>query len=157
MDDNYDSETKSRLQIMDLSSRYTRAGDTGREDEFVTVFTDDGVFEVDKLPPARGATEITAVIARVKGAFARAPAAFFPARHHVSSLNIRFEDDDHASGRSYYLLVGAWGPDHWGTYRDTYERRDAEWRFSYRKATMEGAVAHSPMAFLLTDAPWPSG
>ena|ERR1700722_11994166 len=157
MDDKNGSETTSRLQIMDLTSRYTRAGDTGREDEFVALFTDDGVFEVDKRPPAQGATEIIGVMAKVKEAFARAPAAFFPARHHVSSLNIRFDDDDHASGRSYYLLVGAWGPDHWGTYRDRYERRGSEWRFSYRKATMEGAVTHSPMAFLLTATSWPSG
>ena len=87
----------------------------------------------------------------VKAAFSTAPATFVPARHDVSSLNIRFDDAVPATGRSYFLLVAGWGPDHWGIYRDGYERHDGQWRFSYRKATLEGAVPHSPMAFLLTE------
>jgi hypothetical protein len=153
MDDHEFAETRSRLQIMDLISRYTRAGDTGRESEFATLFADDGVFEINNRPPARGANEIAALMAEVKEMFSRAPATFFPARHQVSSLNITFDDMDHASGRSYFLLVAGWGPDHWGTYRDRYERRDGQWRFAYRKATMEGAVPHSPMTFLLAEGP----
>jgi SnoaL-like domain len=151
-----DQRLTSRLKIIDLVSRYTRAGDTGREEEFTSLFSEDGVFEIGDRRSARGAEQITALMADVKKAFGRAPAAFFPARHHVSSLNIRFEDDDHASGRSYFLLVGRWGPDHWGIYRDRYVRSGDEWRFSYRQATMEGAIARSPMVFLLGDEPWPS-
>lgn len=146
---------KSTIEIADLASRYTRSGDTGREADFAGLFTSDGIFEVGERRSAKGLEEITSLMADVKRAFAAAPAAFFPARHHVSSLNIRFDDNTHASGRSYFMLVGGWGPDHWGIYRDRYERTADGWRFSYRRATMEGAVDHSPMAFLLHDGPWP--
>jgi hypothetical protein len=154
MDD--DDRFRSTVAITDLVSSYTRTGDTGREEEFSALFADDGVFEIGERRAAKGADAIAALMADVKHAFSLAPAGFFPARHHVSSLNVRFDDADHASGRSYFLLVGGWGPDHWGIYRDRFVREGAQWRFSYRRATMEGAVARSPMAFLLGDDPWPS-
>lgn len=146
---------KSTIEIAGLASRYTRSGDTGREADFARLFTSNGIFEVGERRSANGLEEIRSLMADVKRAFAAAPAAFFPARHHVSSLNITFDDDDHASGRSYFMLVGGWGPDHWGVYRDRYERTANGWRFSYRRATMEGATDHSPMAFLLNDGSWP--
>jgi hypothetical protein len=145
----------STIEIMDLTSRYTRSGDTGRQADFAELFTAEGIFEVGERRSAHGLDDIAALMADVKRAFAAAPQAFFPARHHVSSLNVRFDDPAHATGRSYFLLVGGWGPDHWGIYRDRYELTPEGWRFSYRRATMEGAVSHSPMAFLLHDGPWP--
>ncbi|HMC39944.1 MAG TPA: nuclear transport factor 2 family protein [Acidimicrobiales bacterium] len=146
---------KSTVEIMDLASRYTRSGDTGREADFAELFTANGIFEVGERRSAKGLEQIRDLMADVKRAFSTAPPTFFPARHHVSSLNVRFEEDGRASGRSYFLLVGGWGPDHWGTYRDRYELTPEGWRFSYRRATMEGAVPHSPMTFLLHDGPWP--
>lgn len=144
----------STLDIMSLVSSYTRAGDTGREADFADLFVADGVFEINGGRSASGPEQIAALMADVKRAFAGAPPEFFPARHHVSSLDIRFDDTDHATGRSYFLLIGGWGPDHWGIYRDRYERTGGVWRFGYRRAAMEGAVARSPMAFLLGDDPW---
>jgi hypothetical protein len=149
-------EVQSRLAIMDLIGRYTRAGDTGREHEFAELFADDGVFEINGGRSGRGSQQIAELLNEVKRAFAKAPASFFPARHHVSSLTIDFDDPEHASGRSYFLLVGGWGPDHWGVYRDRYERRGDRWWFIYRRAVMEGAFPQSPMAFLLDDAEGPA-
>ncbi|MHB8464688.1 MAG: nuclear transport factor 2 family protein [Acidimicrobiales bacterium] len=150
-------EVEARLAITDLVARYTRTGDTGRESEFADLFGDDGVFEINGGRSGRGKREIEALMREVKTAFAKAPAAFFPARHHVSSLTIEFPDPDHATGRCYFVLIGGWGPDHWGVYRDRYERRDGRWWFAYRRAVMEGALPTSPMAFLLEDAGAPTG
>jgi AcrR family transcriptional regulator len=150
------SEVESRLAITDLVARYTRAGDTGREEQFAELFADDGVFEVNGGRSGCGHEEIATLMNDVKRAFAKAPPSFFPARHQVSSLTIDFDDADHATGRSYFLLVCGWGPDHWGVYRDRYERRGDRWWFTYRRAVMEGALPHSPMAFLLGNGKWPA-
>jgi hypothetical protein len=147
---------QTTAELTDLASRCTRVGDTGRMGDFAELFTADGVFEIGETRSARGPEDIVSLMADVKTAFASAPPAFFPARHHVSSTNIRFEEDGVARGRSYFLLVEGWGPDHWGVYRDRYQRTADGWRFAYRRATMEGAIARSPMAFLLHGGPWPS-
>jgi hypothetical protein len=142
-------EIEARLAITDLTGRYTRAGDTGRALDFGELFADDGEFEINGGRKARGRQPIATLMEEVKAAFATAPATFFPARHHVTGLTIDFDDPEHATGRSYFLLVGGWGPDHWGVYRDRFERRDGSWRFTRRHAVMEGALPQSPMAYLL--------
>jgi hypothetical protein len=146
-------ETEARLSIADLIGRYTRAGDTGRAAVFSELFADSGEFEINGGRRATGHEAIATLMEEVKQAFATAPAAFFPARHHVTGLTIDFDDPDHATGRSYFLLIGGWGPDHWGVYRDRFVRVDGAWRFARRQAVMEGALAQSPMAFLLDPAP----
>jgi hypothetical protein len=142
-------EVEARLAIADLVARYTRAGDTGRAAEFSDLFAADGEFEINGGRQAQGHAAIATLMEEVKTSFAKAPATFFPARHHVTGLTIDFEDQDHAVGRSYFLLIGGWGPDHWGVYRDRFARSGGKWRFARRHALMEGALAQSPMAFLL--------
>jgi SnoaL-like domain len=142
-------EVEARLAITDLTSRYTRAGDTGRVSDFSEVFADDGEFEINGGRKAQGHQAIAILMEEVKAAFAKAPPGFFPARHHVTGLTIDFGDPDHATGRSYFLLIGGWGPDHWGVYRDRFERRGSSWRLARRHAVMEGALPQSPMAYLL--------
>jgi hypothetical protein len=146
-------EIEARLAIGELIGRYTRAGDTGRAAEFGELFAEDGEFEINGGRRAKGQPAIAALMEEVKRAFATAPSTFFPARHHVTGLTVDFTDHDHAVGRSYFLLVGGWGPDHWGVYRDRLERREAGWRFARRHAVMEGALPQSPMAFLLGQQP----
>ena len=134
----------ARVEIMDLTARYTRAGDTGRAAELGELFAPDGIFEVSG-GRAVGGQEIVALIEEVKHDFATAPQDFFPARHTVTGLAIDFQDIDHATGRSYFVLVGGFGVDHWGLYRDEYVRLDGRWRFARRRALLEGTVAGSPV------------
>lgn len=144
-----DWEVAARVEIMDLVARYTRAGDTGRGRELAALFAEDGEYEIDGPREATGRAEIERLIEEVKVDFAAAPSGFAPARHHVSSLTIDFDDAEHARGRAYFLLVGGWGPDHWGIYRDRYVRVEGRWYFAHRTARMEAAVSQSPVAHRL--------
>ena len=137
-------EMAARLEIMDLTARYTRSGDTGRAEEFAALFAPDGEFVVDG-GSARGPTAIAALIETVKQDFAAAPPEFFPARHTVSGLTIDLHDDGSAAGRSYFALIGGWGLDHWGVYRDEYVQHDGRWRFARRSALLDGTVEASPV------------
>jgi SnoaL-like domain len=141
-------EISARLSIMDLTARYTRAGDTGRGTDLAALFAPDGVFEVSG-GRAVGPAEIVALIDVIKQDFATAPPNFYPARHTVSGLVIDLVDDDHATGRSYFVLVAGWGVDHWGVYRDEYVRHGDRWLFASRLGTLEGTVEQSPVRFRL--------
>ncbi len=141
-------EISARLSIMDLTARYTRAGDTGRAAELAALFAPDGVFEVSG-GHALGPAEIMSLIEVIKLDFAAAPPAFYPARHTVSGLVIDTVDDTHATGRSYFVLIAGWGVDHWGVYRDEYRRYGDRWLFASRTGTLEGAVEQSPVRFRL--------
>lgn len=142
-------EVAARLEIMDLSARYTRAGDTGRAAELAELFAPDGELVVDG-GTGRGPTGIADLIETVKQDFAAAPPQFFPARHNVSGLTIDFHDDGRAAGRSYFTLIAGWGVDHWGVYRDEYVRHDGRWRFARRSALLDGTVEQSPVRHRLT-------
>ena len=141
-------EISARLGIMDLTARYTRAGDTGRAADLAALFAPDGVFEVSG-GRAVGPAEIVALIEVIKQDFATAPSTFYPARHTVSGLVIDLVDDTHATGRSYFVLIAGWGVDHWGVYRDEYTRCGDRWLFGSRRGTLEGAVEQSPVRFRL--------
>jgi SnoaL-like domain len=145
-------EISARLSIMDLTARYTRAGDTGRAADLASLFAPDGVFEVSG-GRAVGPTEIVALIEVVKQDFATAPPAFYPARHTVSGLVIDMVDESNATGRSYFVLVAGWGVDHWGVYRDEYRRFGDRWLFSSRRGILEGTVEQSPVRFRLERPP----
>ncbi|WP_231967493.1 hypothetical protein [Mycobacterium sp. E136] len=59
------------------------------------------------------------------------------------------ESDHAASTYACFQLVGRHGLDHWGTYRDTVIHTPDGWRFTSRKAKVEGHVAGSPTVGLL--------
>ena len=142
-------EISARLSIMDLTARYTRAGDAGRAADLAALFAPDGVFEVSG-GRAVGPAEIVSLIEVIKLDFATAPPSFFPARHTVSGLVIDMIDDTHATGRSYFVLVAGWGVDHWGVYRDEYRRYGDRWFFASRTGILEGTVEQSPVRFRLS-------
>jgi hypothetical protein len=56
------------------------------------------------------------------------------------------EDEDHARGRSYFMVLMPHGLDHWGRYVDRYERRDGRWLIVERQALSDGRVDSSPTA-----------
>jgi SnoaL-like domain len=140
-------ECAARLAIADLVMAYTRAGDTGRIDEFVDCFAADGVLEV-KGRAHLGHDAIASFVGDV-GARFTGRSGFLPARHHVASAWCELGNDGTARGGAYFTLMAADGPDHWGVYRDRYVLVDGRWRFAHRCVRTEGARAGSPVADLV--------
>lgn len=129
-------EAAIRQEILQLIGAYTYFGDSGQVERFAELFADDGVLQVADHT-STGPAEILAYAKDVGGRFGDS-AGFLPARHHVSSHYIEVLDAEHAKARSYFQLVSALGPDHWGRYKDDFVRRDGRWLFASRHAVVEG-------------------
>lgn len=130
-------EIIAREQIRDLVAAYAHAADSGRFNELVALFADDGVLETPDGQAHRGRAAIHAFLTGTKTDLAAA--ATTPLiRHHVSNLHIATVGPDEATGAAYFLVVTQHGPDHWGRYRDRYIQRDGQWRFAHRRVRLEG-------------------
>jgi uncharacterized protein (TIGR02246 family) len=131
-------ELAAREQIRDTIARYAHCVDGGRFDEFVELFTPDGVLEVEGDPAHRGRDAIRAFVAgtgRDLAADTGAPRI----RHHVSNVVIELDGRDRARARCYFLAVTDRGADHWGRYRDELRRDGDRWRFAHRRVRTDGA------------------
>jgi hypothetical protein len=134
----------ARMHITDTMLAYTRAGDSGRVDDFAATFAPDGVLEVkDRIN--RGHVQIAQFV-RDTGEIFRIDPEYLPARHHVTSLWVELTGADEARGGAYFALVAANGLDHWGVYRDRFVRIDGRWYFAHRRVRVEGARAGSPVS-----------
>ncbi len=143
-------ELIARESIRDLVARYNANADAGRFAEVVALFTEDAVME---LPDSSGGGEliagrdaIAAMFRDVRGqVVTSAPAGTTPhLRHFTATLQIDVDSPDHATSRSYFLVLMPEGLDHWGRYVDEYVRVDGEWRFARRRASVDGRRSGSP-------------
>jgi uncharacterized protein (TIGR02246 family) len=132
-------EIAARVAIGDLLARYVRCADSGRSGELAALFARDGVLRTD-ADEVRGRDAIAAYLEAQKASLAAGGGRI---RHHVSSVRVDLEDEDHAGAVSYFLALTAVGLDHWGTYRDRLERSDGRWRFAERAARVEGSAPGS--------------
>jgi hypothetical protein len=133
----------ARDVIRELVARYAHAADRGRFDDVAALFAENGTLE---LPDGRVLTGRTAVRDFLTGTgdALRAPGgAGRVLRHHVSSHSIELDGDAAASGRAYFLVVTADGPDHWGCYSDRYVRVGDVWLFASRRVRVDGRAATS--------------
>lgn len=150
-----DWERAAREEIRELAARYNQAGDSGRFEEMLALFAEDGRLDIEAEPgppPAqpgppgpgpqapggsyRGRCEIRALLEES----ARADGAPQRLRHFTASHQIDFQNPLCARGRAYFLVLTARGLDHWGLYRDEYRRAapNAPWRFARRQVRVEG-------------------
>lgn len=130
-------ELAARETIRDLVARYAHAADTGRFEEVAALFTTDGVLETPDRVEHRGREAIRALLAGAGKALAEATAVPL-IHHHVSSLRLAITGPDDATGAAYFLAVTERGPDHWGRYRDRYQRAGEGWRFAHRRVRLDG-------------------
>lgn len=135
-------ELIAREQIRELVAAYAHAADSGRFDELVALFADDGVLETPDGQAQRGRAAIRAFLVGTQTHLAAATTTPL-IRHHVSNLYIAMTSPDDATGAAYFLVVTQRGPDHWGRYRDRYIQRDGRWRFAHRRVRLDGWTPNS--------------
>ncbi len=109
-----------RVLIKDTISRYNVAGDRRDLDAFVGTFCDDAVYE-SAVFSCSGKDGIRDYLAKAWSLAPGTPAPRFR-RHHVTTTQIDFIDEENAAGRVYYLMVTDLGLDHCGYYVDRYRR-----------------------------------
>lgn len=137
------AEVVAREAIRDVLARYNHAGDRGRLDEMVELFTVDGVLEIAGDPPIVGRPAIRGFFVDTAASL-RAATGVPLLRHHVSSVLIDLDRDLlGASATSYFLVVTERGPDHWGRYRDELVQDGPVWRFTRRRVRTDGAAPDS--------------
>ena len=130
-------ELAAREHIREAIARYAHLVDTGRLDELLELFTEDGVLEAGDRPPAHGRAAIRALFVDTGTRLAAGARRPF-IRHHVSNVAIEVTGPASASAVSYFLVVTERGPDHWGRYRDRFAAHDGRWLFAHRRAKVDG-------------------
>jgi 3-phenylpropionate/cinnamic acid dioxygenase small subunit len=135
-------ELIAREQIRELVASYAHLADTGRFDELLELFAEDGVLKGGDAPEARGREAIRRFLTGTGSSLREATSAPL-IRHHVSNLRIEVDGPDAARGAAYFFVVTERGPDHWGRYRDEYVRVGERWLFHYRRARLDGFAPDS--------------
>jgi hypothetical protein len=132
-------ELLARECIRDTLARYNIAGDRLRLDDFVAVFTEDGVLESDDRGVgtgfhSQGREAIRAWMGGSNGPTSgRARLPKF-VRHHLTTCQIDLTGPDTATGRTYWCVYTDVGPDHAGQYIDVFRKIGERWLIAHRKA-----------------------
>ena len=131
-------ELTAREEIRELVARYAHFADSGRFEELVALFAEDGVLEIDGREPVRGRR---ALLEFLNGARESPRGRFI--RHHVSSVRITVSAPGVAEGSSYFLVLTERGPDHWGRDRDRYALQGDRWVFTTRRVRVDRLASGS--------------
>jgi hypothetical protein len=131
------SELIAREQIREIVAGYAHCADSGRFDELVGFFAEDGILETPDGQAHRGRDAIREFLGGTKARLAGASAGM-RIRHHVSNLRIAVTGPTDATGAAYFFVITQRGPDHWGRYRDRYVCVDGNWRFAHRRVRLDG-------------------
>ena len=136
--------------LLNLLHAYSDAVDHGDFDAVDAMFRDADVFMPGSEQPAVRAGE-GGFGALLRGAVRTYPPGGTPrTRHLCTNAQIRFDNADRASARSYYTVIQETAPRRLepifiGTYDDRFARIDGEWRFAERREGVTGignAAAH---------------
>jgi hypothetical protein len=138
-------ELVARESVRDLVARYNANGDSGRFEVMLEVFAPDAVMELISTDgTVRRFDGIEAIAGIFTGTKSLWDAKFSKSggprhvRHFVATHQIDVEDETHARGRSYFVVLMPHGVDHWGRYVDRYESRDGRWCIVERRVFTDG-------------------
>jgi ketosteroid isomerase-like protein len=139
-------ELAAREEVRAAIHRYAHLVDRGRLDELLELFADDAILEIPDAEPACGHAAIREVFARAASHLARAGGPPL-VRHHVSNVVVDVTDPAAATAESYFLVLGARGPDHWGRYRDRFTCTSGRWLFQHRRVRVDARARGSSIGF----------
>lgn len=141
-----DAELRMRVGVGDLLAAYQFHADSGKIHQLSELFVPDAVYKTD-TEEFVGRDAILDFFRRTVDVFTSA--GFLPARHHLSSVYIEPRSEGSAATYACFQLIGTFGLDHWGIYRDEVVATEVGWRFVRRKVKVEGHVPDSPVVGLL--------
>ena len=128
-----------RAQIRELTARYNRCFDDGDAEDFAACFTEDGVMEVPGTFEVRGQQGLADMVRHTPYGVV-----------HVTVDAIVTVDGDTAVQDVTLLVLARPGPDapagtasrltNTGRYHDELVRTPDGWRFTKRRATLDGGV-----------------
>jgi hypothetical protein len=137
------AELLARESIRHTIASYNIAGDRLRVEDFVAVFTEDGILESDGVPEQdafrhAGQAELRAWMTRWRnpGDGAKVHQASF-VRHHLSTCQIEITGEDSAKSRTYWTAYTDIGADHCGYYLDTFRKIGERWLIAHRKVRLD--------------------
>jgi hypothetical protein len=142
-------ELLAREGVRKTLAAYTAAGDRLKTDDFVAVFTDDGILETDGVPEAdrfryEGREAIRAWMDRWRKPQDQPPvhqASFI--RHHLSTCHIELTGPDTAKSRTYWVAYTDLGPDHCGYYVDDFRKVGDRWLIAHRRIRLDWRIEGS--------------
>lgn len=138
-------ELAARECLRDVVARYNVAGDSGRLDAVLDLFTPDAVLDMDG-EVLQGQAAIGDGLTAAGGDFVAyvrrsgAPRGGTVLRHSLTTQVLDVDGPDEARGFTCFLVLMAHGLDHWGTYTDRFVRQGDRWLFASRKVVVEGHV-----------------
>lgn len=123
--------TDPRTEIRHLQSIYNTAGDRGRIEEVLAVFTEDGALEI----PGRTLTGRSAIATFLSGVAETGSDSvdLRGSRHHLTTSCIELDDEDAAQGWTYFFVMRAGQVIQEGTYIDRFTRTSEGWRIAHRR------------------------
>jgi uncharacterized protein (TIGR02246 family) len=123
--------TDPRTEIRHLQSIYNTAGDRGRVEEVLTVFTEDGVLDI----PGRTLAGKSAIAAFLSGVAETGSDSvdLRGSRHHLTTSRIDLVGEDVALGWTYFYVMRAGQVIQEGTYIDRFTRTAEGWRIAHRR------------------------
>ena len=133
-------ELVARECIRDTVARYNHAGDSGRFDDMVACFTDDGVLTISGGGEFHGHEALRGFFSGVAGSVRP---GFTHLRHCVTNLLIDVASPNAATAKCYFQVITDIGLDHWGRYRDHLVPSGGGWLFAHRSVRTDGYAPKS--------------
>jgi 3-phenylpropionate/cinnamic acid dioxygenase small subunit len=126
------SDQHEHAELRNLYSRFSFTRDTHRHEEWVSLFEDDGVFDIDD-GVFRGHDSLNRFSKTLEENLVAARVAI---RHHVSDVEVTVKGDE-ATGRAYFEFYkveeGIPTLAALGTYTDHFRRVQDGWKIAERK------------------------
>ena len=125
-------DTKAELEIRNVLGRLAHLADAGDLDEYMSLFTDDAVWDHPKLGRREGKDDIHT---GAKERRAAGQTSTFRSRHIITTQWVRVDDADHAVSQAYWILLDAADPPvvaNTGRYDDTLRRTPDGWKLAER-------------------------
>jgi len=126
----------AKQDIQDAIARYARGVDRADGELLHSCYWDEAVEEHGSNYAGPARAYVDGAIQRLQGTM--------PMMHHIGSIHIAFEGDDHAFVETYLLTFARFEKDGepWDTLTggrvfDKFEQRDGEWRIIHRKIAFD--------------------
>jgi 3-phenylpropionate/cinnamic acid dioxygenase small subunit len=138
-------ELLAREAIRKTLATYNAAGDRLKAERFLSVFTDDAIFESEGVPEDElfryvGKSEIAQWMHRWQHQTNDTTTPTHQAsfvRHHLSTCDIELTLADQARVRTYWSAWTDIGPDHAGYYLDEFRKVGEHWLIAHRRVRLD--------------------